>query len=379
MQSSSTKAAETTSYEAVCATPFTRIHGRPTRQDELIKKEASDLAWEVENITFTWSRDTMTGEEYGLLAEIIGDIEYTHLTNLNWTQEMEPVTYDPAITAATATHTRKRMEEEWEEKQESWFIRKGFLCGVTMNMRDALDEQYCLQLKHINTAYHNTTPIQILNHLDTRWCPLDVRTRKLLKAEFHTDWDSTVMHLTAFGMKLDKEQAHINRIGVVISGEDKLQFYMEQIYASNCFDKKGMVNWENKPVNIKDDYNEAKLYFEGLVQDFETYTQSSGGDSSKKGLQERQPNGRCRQRNPDIHPGNCQRFSRLQPKSSQIRSQRQQRSKSQKRPVSSNDSPNPSSHQHRCNAIDSDCSSGKRERRQRGRRRRRRAHFQICA
>ena len=106
MQSSSTKAAETTSYDAVCATPFTQIHGRPMRQDELIKKEASDLAWEVENITFTWSRDTMTGEEYGLLAEIIGDIEYTHLTNLNWTQEMEPVTYNPAITAATATHER---------------------------------------------------------------------------------------------------------------------------------------------------------------------------------------------------------------------------------------------------------------------------------
>jgi len=122
--------------------PFTRIHGRPTRQDcELIIKEASDLASKVENITFTWSRDTATGEEYGLLAEIIGDIEYTHLTNLNWTQETEPTLYDPAITAATATHTRKRMEEEWEEKHESWFIRKGFLRGVTMNMRDVLDKQ----------------------------------------------------------------------------------------------------------------------------------------------------------------------------------------------------------------------------------------------
>ncbi len=45
------------------------------------------------------------------------------------------------------------------------------------------------------------------------------------------------MHLTAFGMKLDKEQARINRLGVVISDKDKLQFYMEQIYVSNCFDK----------------------------------------------------------------------------------------------------------------------------------------------
>jgi hypothetical protein len=153
-----------------------------------------------------------------------------------------------------------------------------------MNMRDALDEQYYSQLKHINTAYRNTTPIQILEHLDSRWCPLDVRARKLLKAEFHADWDSTVTHITAFGMKLDKEQARIDRLGVVISDEDKLQFYMEQIYASNCFDKKEMVDWENKPINVKDDYDQAKLYFEGLVRDFETYTQNSG-EHSKRGYE----------------------------------------------------------------------------------------------
>ncbi len=91
------------------------------------------------------------------------------------------------------------------------------------------------------------------------------------------------MHLTAFGMKLNKEQVRINRLGIVISDEDKLQFYMEQIYASNCFDKKEMVDWENKPINIKDNYNKAKLYFEGLVQDFETYTKNSGSNSRKRG------------------------------------------------------------------------------------------------
>jgi hypothetical protein len=86
-----------------------------------------------------------------------------------------------------------------------------------MNMRDVLDKQHYLQLKHINTAYCNTKPIQILEHLDTRWCPLDQHAKKLLKAEFHTNWDSSLMHLTAFGMKLDKEQACIDRLGVVIS------------------------------------------------------------------------------------------------------------------------------------------------------------------
>jgi hypothetical protein len=47
------------------------------------KKRASDLASELEDITYDWSRST-TGKEYGLLAEIIGKDEYQHLTNLTW-------------------------------------------------------------------------------------------------------------------------------------------------------------------------------------------------------------------------------------------------------------------------------------------------------
>ena len=63
MTSSSTaKAAETTAYDAVRAQPLTRIHGRPTRTDyERIKKEASDLASEVEDIVYNWARDPATG------------------------------------------------------------------------------------------------------------------------------------------------------------------------------------------------------------------------------------------------------------------------------------------------------------------------------
>ena len=128
MPSSSAKLAEQMSYDAVRSVPFTRIHGRPTRQDyKLLKKEASDLASKVDNLTFAWSRDPTTGEEYGLLAEIIGDVEYVNLTNQTWTLPVEPASYDPGITAATVTHQRKRMDKEWEKKQESWYIRKGFL------------------------------------------------------------------------------------------------------------------------------------------------------------------------------------------------------------------------------------------------------------
>ena len=70
---SSIKEIENTTYESVRAAPFTKIHGRPSRNDyEILKKEASDLACELDDITYAWSRSA-TGDEYGLLAEIIGE------------------------------------------------------------------------------------------------------------------------------------------------------------------------------------------------------------------------------------------------------------------------------------------------------------------
>ncbi len=113
MMPSSVKEIKNTTYKLARRTPFTKIHGRPSRNDyEILKKEASDLACELDNITHDWSHSA-AGDEYGLLAEMIGKDKYDHLINLTWVQETEPSNYDPAITDATVTHTRKRMEQEW--------------------------------------------------------------------------------------------------------------------------------------------------------------------------------------------------------------------------------------------------------------------------
>jgi hypothetical protein len=95
------------------------------------------------------------------------------------------------------------MEEEWDLVWTSWFIRKGFLHGVVDNLRDALDVQFYSQLRHRLTAYHNITPYQILKHLNTRWCPLDLKAKKELKTAYYTKWEHTIEHLTAFTKRLD--------------------------------------------------------------------------------------------------------------------------------------------------------------------------------
>jgi hypothetical protein len=167
-----------------------------------------DLGCELDDITYNWSRSA-TGEEYGLLAKIIGKDEFNHLTNLTWIQETEPSNYNPAITDATTTHSRKCMEQEWQRICKTWAIRKGFLRGVAANMRNALNENWYSQLKHIHTAYRNMTPILLLKHLNSQWCLLDVHTKKKLKQDYYTKWDDKI-HLTAFGKRLDNKQTRIS-------------------------------------------------------------------------------------------------------------------------------------------------------------------------
>ena len=96
----------------------------------------------------------------------------------------------------------------------------------------------------------------------------------------NADWNRE-QHLTAFGKRLGDDQVRIKRFGITISNKDKLQFHLEKMYALNHFDKKEMTEWENKTEAIKNNFNEAKTYFEGLIRDYEVYKQNSGGTASK--------------------------------------------------------------------------------------------------
>ncbi len=109
-----------------------------------------------------------------------------------------------AITDANATHSRKHMEQEWQRTRVIWAIKKGFLRSVAANMCDNLDKNWYSQIKHIHTAYRNTTPIQLLEHLNSRWCLLNIYAKKKLKQDYYTKWDNEI-HLTAFRKRLDND------------------------------------------------------------------------------------------------------------------------------------------------------------------------------
>ena len=234
----------------------------------------------VEDFTYNWSRDANTGNEYGLLAEVLDIDEYDHQTGIStYVEETEPDTYSGTIDDTTTTHTQKRKEEEWERLHTCWYIRKGFLKDVTVNLCDAIDEQFYSQLKHCHTAYRNTTPFQILEHLNLTWCPLDVQAKKKLNDAYFAQWDHHE-HLTAFRKRLDDNQTALIRSDITISDKVKLQFYLKQMYDSNMFDKAKMMEWEQQPINIKTDYDIARHHFELKVKAHDTYIQNSSSGAA---------------------------------------------------------------------------------------------------
>ncbi len=63
------------------------------------------------------------------------------------------------------------------------------------------------------------------------------------------------------------------RSDVTIADDDKLQFYLEEIYDSNHFDKQEMLTWERQPTATKTDFDLAKAHFEEIVNATDTYEQ----------------------------------------------------------------------------------------------------------
>ncbi len=119
---------------------------------------------EVGDIIYAWSCDATTGDKYRLLGDILGVNEYDHQTGIGtYVEETVSDTFDGTINDTTPTHTQKRKEEEWESLRTCWYIQKGFLKGVTVNLCDAIDEHFYSQLKHRHTAYRNTSPFNSSN------------------------------------------------------------------------------------------------------------------------------------------------------------------------------------------------------------------------
>ena len=274
--------AEESEFNRVRAIPFERINGCPTWQNYLkLKQQASKTAVGSE-VDYDWTLSA-TGHKYGLLADILGGSEYEEITGIDRhdydASLTKPAIYDATITSNTNTFQRERRTVVCNKELRWWYIRRGLHRGLRENFRDSLDSCYYEQLEHDITGFETVPPIAFLNHLKTVWCRLDTNAIKEMKDAYYEEWDSDV-HITKFISRLNKEEKALARDGIVITAEDKLQHFILQMYASNCFDEKQMMEWEKKTQADKTWAN-ATSYFRDIIREQETYAKLSGRSSKK--------------------------------------------------------------------------------------------------
>ena len=99
-----------------------------------------------------------------------------------------------------------------------------------------------------------------------------------MKASYYEKWNPT-NHITDFGKRLDEDQAQLTISNITISNEDKLQFHIEQMYASRTFQRDAMMKWEEKSM-VNKIWDNAKAYFEEETSKEETYRNNSNGSTA---------------------------------------------------------------------------------------------------
>jgi len=121
--------------------------------------------------------------------------------------------------------------------------------------------------------------MEFLDHLKTVWCRLNKSAIKEMKNEYYEEWDSSI-HITKFISQLNKGEKALARDGIVITADKKLHHFILQMFASNCFDEKQMMEWEKKATADKTWAN-AIIYFKEIIREQETCSKLSGRSSKK--------------------------------------------------------------------------------------------------
>ena len=273
MKVSTAMSAQKAVYDAIRAKPFTRVHGRPTRKSyDRLLEEACELA-SAFDVPYEWAGD------HGLLAEVLGAEAYLRVTGKDYVEPVPVEPFNPQINQGTTEYQKAKKAAEYEEIREAWYTRKGVQQGIGENIRDALDESYYSQLRVPIIAYKGVKIVDYFNHLNNKWCKIDTRTIKAMKKEYYEPWDPQ-HHITELYKRLDDDQAALAANNIPISDEDKLQFFIEQMYESKNFDREQYVAWEKRPAATKT-WAGAKEYFEELTNDIDEYEANIGGTAKR--------------------------------------------------------------------------------------------------
>ena len=257
---------------------FVKIQGEPSRLKLWeLEEEMSVAATSVECDYYEQA------EDHGCLAYTKGVDRYKALTGLKFEEPSRLTRIHPDIDDDTSLEERADLKAEKDENLEAWYALQGALKGLTANLRDAIDPKYYQELKKPLLGYKKVAIRDYFEHIKKEWCVLDTEETRLIKQHYFCGWNEEAEEeaLAMFGKRLDDKQEELREDNIIITAANKLQHYMEQMYASQIFEQQNYDDWEDLDVKDKT-WDNATNTFRNYVKKQQKYNQNKRGNTAKR-------------------------------------------------------------------------------------------------
>ena len=202
------------------------------------------------------------------------------LTNKVYVYLTEPPVHNALINQGTSEYQRYKKSVEHEFLWEAWETYLSAKEGIRKNICDALDLTYYEKLKVMTVGYKKFKISDYLKYIDEKWCKIYTKTRKQMKAAYYEKWNQED-HITVLGKRINDDQAELTDAKIVITDEEKLQFYIEQMHDSATFYKEEMMKLDKNTDNNKT-WTNGTNYFEYIVAEIEKYHYNSEGTAKRE-------------------------------------------------------------------------------------------------
>jgi hypothetical protein len=207
------------------------------------------------------------GGRHGHLPLLISDAKFIAITGIltaTTTKRVKPGLVDARYNGNSTNFDRLRWTREQDEKIMDYQTQEEADDTLKEFIIEAVDPQYIEELKMDYVGYGNETAKTMLHHIKSTWCKITTREKGIAQQRLREPWN-LIDDITSFERALDKSQAVCLELEVPVNDSDKVQIYVENMYVSDMFDEKEMVEWEEKEEANKD-WAAAKTYFGTLYK-----------------------------------------------------------------------------------------------------------------
>ena len=235
MSSTTTEASVREAVRAIIAAhPLDKIIGQPTNTTvNLLKRQAAKLAAAMNT--------TKLEGRHGHHALVIDQAEYRTVTGIaaaTVTRLVAPPLIPVGLVNNMTITDRTRITAQHAiENQEYWKQEAVDAITVERIVNEVVDPTYVEELEDDYVGYSSQTIKTLIAHLVTEWCTVTTLEKKQALAAFNMQWDFT-SHITKFARELDKQQKIRISINVPAAEAQKIQIYVENMYASESLTTK---------------------------------------------------------------------------------------------------------------------------------------------